>query len=50
MAVVIIHGHGTGVVKKIVRDFLADSPYVKRWAPGGKGQGGDGVSVVEIAE
>jgi DNA mismatch repair protein MutS2 len=46
--VFILHGHGTGALKKIVRDYLAASPYVKRWAPGGKGQGGDGVTIVEI--
>ncbi|HEY4185704.1 MAG TPA: Smr/MutS family protein [Polyangia bacterium] len=46
--VVILHGHGTGALKKIVREYLAASPYVKRWAPGGKGQGGDGVTIVEI--
>jgi DNA mismatch repair protein MutS2 len=46
--VFILHGHGTGALKKVVRDYLAASPYVRRWAPGGKGQGGDGVTVVEI--
>jgi DNA mismatch repair protein MutS2 len=44
----ILHGHGTGALKKVVRAHLASSPYVRRWAPGGKGQGGDGVTVVEI--
>ncbi|MES1205042.1 MAG: Smr/MutS family protein [Pseudomonadota bacterium] len=44
----ILHGHGTGALKKIVRAYLAASPYVRRWAPGGKGQGGDGVTIVEI--
>jgi DNA mismatch repair protein MutS2 len=46
--VFIIHGHGTGALKKIVREYLAESSYVKRWAPGGKGQGGDGVTIVEL--
>lgn len=46
--VFILHGHGTGALKKVVRDYLAASPYVRRFAPGGKGQGGDGVTVVEI--
>jgi DNA mismatch repair protein MutS2 len=44
----ILHGHGTGALKKIVREYLAASPYVRRWAPGGKGQGGDGVTIVEL--
>ena len=46
--VFMLHGHGTGALKKIVREYLAASPYVKRWAPGGKGQGGDGVTIVEL--
>jgi DNA mismatch repair protein MutS2 len=46
--VFIVHGHGTGALKKIVRAHLAASSYVRRWAPGGKGQGGDGVTIVEI--
>jgi len=32
----------------MVREYLAESSYVKRWAPGGKGQGGDGVTIVEL--
>ena len=46
--VFIIHGHGTGALKKLVREYLAASTYVRRWAVGGKGQGGDGVTVVEV--
>jgi len=46
--VFIVHGHGTGALKKIVRAHLAASSYVRRWAPGAKGQGGDGVTVVEV--
>ena len=46
--VFILHGHGTGALKKIVRAYLAASPYVRRWAVGGKGQGGDGVTIVEL--
>ena len=48
--VFVIHGHGTGALRKIVRELVLRSPYVRRWAPGQKGQGGDGVTVVELAE
>ena len=46
--VVIIHGHGTGALRRRVRAYLDDSRYVARWAPGSPRQGGDGVSVVEL--
>jgi len=44
----IIHGFGTGVVRQIVRDFLASHPLVKSFRSGGKGEGGDGATVVEL--
>jgi DNA mismatch repair protein MutS2 len=44
----IVHGHGTGALRKLVRSYLDGSPYVARWAPGQPRQGGDGVSVVEL--
>jgi DNA mismatch repair protein MutS2 len=47
-AVFIIHGHGTGALRKVVREYLATSPYVERYRPGGAGEGGDGVSVVSL--
>ena len=47
--VFVIHGHGTGALRKIVRELVARSPYVRRWSPGGKGQGGDGVTVIDLA-
>ena len=46
--VLIVHGHGTGALRKRVRAYLAESPYVARFAPGAPRQGGDGVSVVEL--
>ncbi|MBV71345.1 MAG: hypothetical protein CMH52_08340 [Myxococcales bacterium] len=46
----IIHGHGTGALKKEVRSWLRSSPYVSEQRPGLRHEGGDGVTAVLIAE
>lgn len=46
--VYIIHGHGTGALKQVIRDYLMSSPYVAKFRPGENAEGGDGVSVVDI--
>ncbi len=43
--VVVIHGHGTGALKKVVREHLARLPYVQRHRPGLSAEGGEGVTV-----
>ena len=45
-AAIVIHGHGTGAIKRELRDFLRNSPYAKSFRPGDGAEGGDGVTVV----
>jgi DNA mismatch repair protein MutS2 len=44
-AALIVHGHGTGALKRELREYLAHSPYVKSSRPGDATEGGDGVTV-----
>jgi DNA mismatch repair protein MutS2 len=44
----IIHGHGTGRLKQVLREHLKDSPYVAGFRPGDRAEGGDGVTVVHL--
>jgi len=46
----IIHGMGTGRLRKAVRDLLKQHPQVDHFEPGKEGEGGDGVSVVSFTE
>jgi DNA mismatch repair protein MutS2 len=48
-AVAIIHGMGTGILKKEIRQYLGHSGYVKRFYPAQATQGGDGKTIIELA-
>ena len=44
----IIHGHGMGTIKKLTREFLETTGLCKSFSPGSRGEGGDGITVVEL--
>jgi DNA mismatch repair protein MutS2 len=44
----IIHGHGTGALRKAIAGLLADHPHVDRFAPAPQDQGGSGATVVYL--
>ncbi len=45
----IIHGKGTGRLRQVIRESLAQSPHVKNWESGQEKEGGEGVTVARLA-
>ena len=44
----VIHGHGTGALRNAVHEALDGHPLVARHYPASYGQGGDGVTIIEL--
>ena len=44
----IIHGFGTGAIRKAVQEYLKTCPYVKSYRYGGEGEGLNGVTIVYL--
>jgi len=44
----IIHGHGTGALRRSVAELLADHPHVERFASAPQDQGGAGAVIVQL--
>jgi len=45
----VVHGKGTGTLRQVVRKQLAKHSLVKSYRAGGYGEGGAGVTIVELA-
>lgn len=46
----IIHGHGTGALRRAIADFLRNHPHVARYGQAPPDQGGAGATVVELKQ
>jgi DNA mismatch repair protein MutS2 len=46
----LIHGHGTGQLRRALAEFLSDHPLVEKFALAPPNQGGGGVTVVELKD
>ena len=46
----IIHGHGTGALRKAIADLLTGHPHVARFKPAQQDRGGSGATVVELRQ
>jgi DNA mismatch repair protein MutS2 len=46
----IIHGHGMGILKRAVAEFLGTNPHVSRHYPATQAEGGAGATIVELRE
>ncbi|HSP64136.1 MAG TPA: Smr/MutS family protein, partial [Pyrinomonadaceae bacterium] len=44
----IIHGHGTGALRKAIAELLKDHPHVARFTPAPQDKGGAGATIVEL--
>ncbi len=49
-AVRIIHGFGTGTLRKALRDHLRKHPAVRSSRPGAENEGGDGATIAVLDE
>ncbi|HET8550703.1 MAG TPA: endonuclease MutS2 [Bryobacteraceae bacterium] len=50
MRVRIIHGHGMGVLKRAVSEYLKNSPHVEKFYPASEQEGGTGATIAELKE
>lgn len=48
--VCVVHGIGTGALRRSIREYLSESPYVKGFRAGSANEGGEGVTVIALKD
>ena len=46
----VVHGKGSGTLRRAIREELSSSPYVSSFRPGEPSEGGEGVTVAELEQ
>jgi DNA mismatch repair protein MutS2 len=46
----IVHGHGTGQLRRAIADYLKEHPLVARYELAPQNQGGGGATIVELKD
>jgi DNA mismatch repair protein MutS2 len=46
----IVHGHGMGILKKVIHELLSRHPHVAKFYPAPQQEGGAGATIVELRE
>jgi len=46
----IVHGHGMGILRKVIQELLSHHPHVARFYPAPQQEGGAGATIVEIKD
>jgi DNA mismatch repair protein MutS2 len=46
----IVHGHGMGILRRAIQDFLKGSPHVAKFYPADQYEGGSGATIVELKD
>jgi len=46
----VIHGHGAGILRRGVREFLKSHPHVATFAEAPQNEGGQGATLVELRQ
>jgi len=44
----IVHGHGMGILRKVIAELLTTNPHVEKFYPASQNEGGTGATVVEL--